>query len=67
MLREKLMFTLIKRFAADEIGQDLVEYELLLAFVLVITAGIFLVSGASFTSVWTSTNNNLSKGVQAVS
>ena len=61
------MFDLLIRFVADETGQDLTEYELLLAFVLCLTGGIFLMSGATFTSVWTSTDNNLHKGVQASS
>jgi len=60
------MFDLMRQFFTDETGQDLVEYELLLAFVLCITGGIFLMSGSSFISVWTSTDNNLTKGVQAV-
>ena len=67
MLQLEPMFDAIRKFAAEETGQDLVEYELLLAFVICMSAGIFLVSGAGFAAVMNTTNGNLAKGVQAAS
>ncbi len=50
---------MIKRFLNTEGGQDLTEYALLLAFVVVIAAAVFVVSGGNFTTIWSSANNTL--------
>jgi Flp pilus assembly pilin Flp len=52
-----LMKHLVQRFLSAEQGQDLTEYSLLLAFVVLAAAGIFLVDGISLNSVWISANN----------
>ena len=50
----------LKRFFRDEEGQDLIEYTLLMAFVALASAAIFIGAGGSISSIWTSTNTQLS-------
>ena len=46
-------------FFRDEQGQDLVEYTLLVAFVCIATAALFISSGGSLSGIWTSANSRL--------
>ena len=46
----------IMQFVRDEQGQDLVEYTLLLAFVCLASAALFINAGASLATIWTDTN-----------
>ena len=46
----------MNRFFRAEEGQDLVEYTLLLAFVCLASAALFIGAGKSMSSVWTDTN-----------
>ena len=50
------MKQLIRQFVREEEGQDLVEYTLLLAFVCLASAALFIGAGASMASVWSDTN-----------
>jgi len=43
-------------FLLDERGQDLAEYSLLLAFVVLASAAILILNAQSVTGIWTSTN-----------
>jgi Flp pilus assembly pilin Flp len=43
----------------EEDGQDLVEYALLLAFVVLASAALFFREGASVNGIWTSANSSL--------
>ena len=52
---------LIANLWADEQGQDLIEYTLLMAFVAVASAGLFLGSGGSVKNIWTVSNNQLAQ------
>jgi len=47
---------MLKRFIKDEQGQDLIEYTLLLAFVCLASAALFIGAGQSMASIWTDTN-----------
>jgi len=47
------------KFLADESGQDLIEYTLLLAFVALASAGLFLGAGGSISGIWTVSNSQL--------
>lgn len=47
-------------FWRGQAGQDSVEYTLLLAFVAVASAAIFVLNGDSITGIWCKTNSNLS-------
>jgi Flp pilus assembly pilin Flp len=48
-----------------EQGQDLVEYTLLLAFVMLASAALYVNAGGSVTGIWTMTNSQLSSGIVA--
>ena len=44
------------KFLLDEQGQDLTEYSLLLAFVVLASAAILILNAQSVTGIWLSTN-----------
>jgi Flp pilus assembly pilin Flp len=46
----------ILRFVREEKGQDLVEYTLLLAFVCLASAALFISAGSSLTGIWGDAN-----------
>ena len=46
-------------FFKDEQGQDLIEYTLLLAFVCMACAALFIGGGNSVSGIWASTNSRL--------
>jgi Flp pilus assembly pilin Flp len=50
---------LITRFLADDQGQDLIEYTLLLAFVALASAALFIGAGGSIQGIWSVTNSQL--------
>jgi Flp pilus assembly pilin Flp len=50
------MKQLIRQFVREEEGQDLVEYTLLLAFVCLASAALFIGAGKSMAHIWTDTN-----------
>jgi Flp pilus assembly pilin Flp len=47
-------------FCNDETGQDLVEYTLLLAFVALASAALFIGAGGQVSGIWTTANSQLS-------
>jgi len=50
----------VKQFLQDEQGQDLIEYTLLLAFVALASAALFIGAGGSVQGIWSVTNSQLS-------
>jgi Flp pilus assembly pilin Flp len=52
----KLLFANLLK---DEQGQDLIEYTLLMAFVALASAALFLGAGGSIKGIWTTTNAQL--------
>ena len=50
------MQELISLFLQAEEGQDLVEYTLLLAFVCLASAALFIGAGKSMANIWVDTN-----------
>jgi len=46
-------------FWKDESGQDLIEYTLLLAFVALASAALFIGAGNSVQGIWSVTNSQL--------
>jgi len=54
------MKTLLFNFVKDEQGQDLIEYTLLLAFVCLASAALFISAGGSVSGIWTAANSRLS-------
>jgi len=53
------MNAFFRRFIKDEQGQDLIEYTLLLAFVCLASAALFISAGGSVSGIWTATNSQL--------
>jgi len=53
------MSGLWNQFLRDEDGQDLIEYTLLLAFVALSSAALFMNAGRSVKGIWTITNSQL--------
>jgi Flp pilus assembly pilin Flp len=55
------------RFLADEGGQDLIEYTLLMAFVALASAALFIGAGGSINAIWTTANQQLSNAATSAS
>jgi len=53
------MKNMIVRFVRDDQGQDLVEYTLLLAFVCLASAAMFINAGTSISGIWNVANSHL--------
>jgi Flp pilus assembly pilin Flp len=51
--------TFLRNFWNDEQGQDLIEYTLLMAFVALASAALFLGAGKSISGIWTTSNSQL--------
>ena len=54
------MKTLLLNLVKDESGQDLIEYTLLLAFVALASAALFMNAGTSVSTIWSTTSSQLS-------
>jgi Flp pilus assembly pilin Flp len=54
----------IRRLWRDEDGQDLIEYTLLMAFVALGSAALFIGAGKSVSTIWSTTNSTLSTAAQ---
>ncbi len=52
--------TFLRNLWNDEQGQDLIEYTLLLAFVALASAALFIGAGGSIKGIWATTNTQLS-------
>jgi Flp pilus assembly pilin Flp len=52
----------IRSFLRSDEGQDLIEYTLLLAFVALASAALFIGGGASVNTIWSVANSELSAG-----
>jgi Flp pilus assembly pilin Flp len=64
---ETSMLNLTKRLWQDEQGQDLIEYTLLMAFVALASAALFISSGTSISSIWSDSNSELSAAATTAS
>ena len=51
---------IIKSFLQDEQGQDLIEYTLLMAFVALASAALFIGAAGSIAGIWSTSNSQLS-------
>lgn len=56
----------VNGFNEDEQGQDLIEYTLLMAFVALASAALFLGAGGSVSSIWTKGNDALQNAAQKI-
>jgi len=52
--------TFLRNLWNDEQGQDLIEYTLLMAFVALASAALFIGAGGSVKGIWTATSTQLS-------
>jgi Flp pilus assembly pilin Flp len=52
--------TFLRNLWNDEQGQDLIEYTLLMAFVALASAALFIGAGGSVKGIWNATNTQLS-------
>jgi Flp pilus assembly pilin Flp len=59
--------TFLRNFWNDEQGQDLIEYTLLLAFVALASAALFIGAGGSVSKIWCSTSTQLSAAAVSAS
>ncbi|MGA3258852.1 MAG: Flp family type IVb pilin [Bryobacteraceae bacterium] len=55
----------MRAFWREDGGQDLIEYSLLLAFVALASATMFIRAGGSIKSIWTTTNSQLAAAASA--
>ena len=56
----------VNRLLKEEQGQDLVEYTLLLAFVALASAALFISAGGAIQGIWTAANTKLTSANSAV-
>ena len=61
------MKQLFMRFLREEEGQDLIEYTLLLGFVALASAALFIGAGQSAATIWTIANGSMSNAAAAAS
>jgi Flp pilus assembly pilin Flp len=59
--------TILRNFWNDEQGQDLIEYTLLMAFVALASAALFLGAGGSIKTIWTTANTQLANAATSAS
>ena len=55
------------QFLNDEQGQDLIEYTLLIAFVALASAALFMGAGGSISTIWTATNRDSGSNAPSMS
>jgi len=58
---------LFREFLREEEGQDLIEYTLLLAFVALVSAAIFIGAGQEAAGIWSVANKHLTNANAAAS
>ena len=58
---------LFTQFLREEEGQDLIEYTLLLAFVALVSAAIFIGAGQQAAGIWNVANQHLTNANTAAS
>lgn len=59
--------TSLCKFWNDEQGQDLIEYTLLMAFVALASAALFIGAGGSIKGIWSVTNSQLAAASNSAS
>jgi Flp pilus assembly pilin Flp len=58
--------TFLRNLWNEEQGQDLIEYTLLMAFIALASAALFLGTGNSLKAIWTTTNTSMTAANAAV-
>ncbi|MFI5338085.1 MAG: Flp family type IVb pilin [Opitutales bacterium] len=57
----------LRKFLNEDQGQDLIEYTLLMAFVALASAALFLGAGGSIKGIWSVTNSQLAQANSSAS
>jgi Flp pilus assembly pilin Flp len=57
----------VRNLLKDEQGQDLIEYTLLMAFVALASAALFIGAGGSINAIWTTANGQLANAATSAS
>ena len=57
--------TFLRNLWNEEQGQDLIEYTLLMAFVALASAALFIGAGGQISSIWLVANKNLTNAATA--
>ena len=52
----------LAKFFRERLGQDLIEYTLLLAFIALGAIGLLSQTGSSISGLWTSANSTIARG-----
>jgi Flp pilus assembly pilin Flp len=55
----------MRNFWNDEQGQDLIEYTLLIAFVALASAALFIGAGSKIGTIWVAANTQLASAASA--
>ena len=61
------MIKLLKDLLVEDYGQDLIEYTLLMAFVALASAALFIGAGGSVKGIWVKTSTQLSAANAGIS
>ena len=61
------MTSILNNLVRDEQGQDLIEYTLLLAFVALASAALFIGAGGSVNTIWNIANSQLGTAAASAS
>ncbi|HEY2016240.1 MAG TPA: hypothetical protein VGH38_22205 [Bryobacteraceae bacterium] len=61
------MRQLFSNFVHEQDGQDLIEYTLLMAFVALASAALFIGAGGSINAIWTTGNAQLANAATSAS
>jgi Flp pilus assembly pilin Flp len=64
--KEHKTMTFLRNFWNDEQGQDLIEYTLLMAFVALASAALFLGAGGVIKGIWSASNSQLVAASSAI-
>ncbi len=56
----------LRRLRDEEEGQDLIEYTLLLAFVALASAALFIGAGGEVNTIWSSANSVLTNAAASI-
>jgi Flp pilus assembly pilin Flp len=60
------MKNFLVRFWREEEGQDLIEYTLLMAFIALASASLFVSAGGSISGIWSSGSSTLANAASGV-
>ena len=61
------MKQIVWQFLSEEQGQDLIEYTLLMAFVALASAALFIGAGGSINAIWVTANTQLGNAATSAS